>query len=67
MKKELNKWQFIFIWGNDFCYHSRRELIFGILSFKTLPEMGFEIQKINYKGFLIRRNWKTKPNINIGF
>jgi len=67
MKKVLNKWQFCLRWGNYYYNANSRQFVFGIFKLKSFPEEGCAVIKENYKGFLIQKDWKTKPNIEISF
>lgn len=58
MKKILNKWQFVFIWGNSWAYRNSRTFVFGFFKLISLPKEGEYIKKENYKGFLIDKQWK---------
>lgn len=60
MKKELDKWQFVFIWGDYFVSCHRRHFVFGIFKLTSIPEEGTMITKQNYKGFLINKIYESK-------
>ncbi len=66
MKKELNKWQFIFIWGNSLARTHHRTFVFGIFKMTSFPLIGEYITKKNYTGFLIDKIWKPF-DININY
>ena len=66
MKKEINKWQFVFIWGNSWARHHERTFVFGVFKMTSWPPMGEYITKKNYKGFLIDKIWRPFE-ININF
>jgi len=55
MKKILNKWQFIFNYGEEPNYYNPflRILDFGIIKLTSIPKEGDSIKKRKYKGFLI--------------
>lgn len=60
MKRELNKWQFVFIWGNSWATCHHRCFVFGIFKLTSFPEEGAMITKQNYKGFLIDKIYQPK-------
>lgn len=67
MKRILNKWQFLFRWGN--CWHAlgRREFNFAIIKITSFPAEGCVYEKKHYKGFWLRKEWRTWPDITIQF
>lgn len=66
MKKILNKWQFVFQYGQDYRHYDNygRVLSFGIIKFHEFPEEGMESHsKINFKGFW----WEFRLRVPITF
>ena len=59
MKNKINKWQFIFKWGGCYYRNHSREFIFGIFKIISFPKEGEQINKNNYKGFIIKKEWKS--------
>lgn len=58
MKKELNKWRFLFSWGDCWYKSHGREFNFALIKLISFPPEGEMTNKENYKGFWIRKNWK---------
>lgn len=56
MKKELDKWQFVFTFGPDIrtMEPGWRLVEFGILKITSYPGQGWMLSKEHYQGFLIR-------------
>lgn len=60
MKRELNKWQFVWQHGRDAMFMGPfiYRFTFGIFKLISMPEEGSRLRKENYKGFLINlRYW----------
>ncbi len=56
MKKELNKWQFIFAHQQDYMTMDRawRNIDIAIVKFISFPPEGSLIKKANYKGVWLK-------------
>jgi len=59
MQHILNKWQYLFYWGTDPMRGlDSRQFHFGIFKLISFPNEGEMIEKTNYKGFWIKKNWR---------
>jgi hypothetical protein len=71
VKKEVGRWNFIFIVDRSLAFPSYVDFIFGIFKLKTIPKEYEPVSKWDYTGFLIEKMlkipevWMTRMHVTI--